>query len=624
MSRRIPSQYRADVDGLRALAVMPVILFHAGLTFVSGGFVGVDIFFVVSGFVIAQTLKKDLEARRFSILTFYERRARRILPALTVVLVATYIVALCVVPPIFFGPFADSLTHAAVFVSNLYFWNDAGYFSSDSPFRPLLHTWSLAIEEQYYLVAPVLLFLIFRFLRRSWIRTLAPLGAASLLLSIYASAAYPLANFFSLSTRAWELLLGMVLALRPPPPISSKAWGEALAIIGLVFIAVPVVVYSDRTPFPGLAALPPCLGAAILIHAGSGTRPSLVSRTLARRPVVTIGLLSYSLYLVHWPLVVFTRFVLMRSLVPVEILAVMFTTFAIAAMLYVLVEKPLRRVSASRSLVLTIALVAIVITACIGQRGGGLNRRLHEDILNTPYSIDTYESVEREWRQGPCLLVGDPDPQDWKQNACVRAGGTGEPVLLWGDSFAAHYAPGLEHVSVNSPVLQYTAQGCPPILAYHAGTLPNCHSFNQNALAVIKSAHITRALLAASWSEYDRKAIQLIDSTVEELRRLGVEITLIGQSPAFFMDPALMAARLGAAQEPNAFAPLAIDAAELNLVLRTRVEAAGGRFIDPMPFLCPSDPCPIRIAGKNLYMDYGHFTLAGSAYAARGYLPLMR
>jgi peptidoglycan/LPS O-acetylase OafA/YrhL len=583
-----------------------------------GGFVGVDVFFVISGFVIALTLKRDLDDGRFSLAAFYERRARRILPALTIVLVGTYAAALFVAPPVFFAPFAESLSYAALFASNLHFWRNYGYFFNDSPFRPLLHTWSLAIEEQYYVVAPILLFLVFRFMQRRWALALSPLIAASLAMSVYWTATNPLANFFSLPTRVWELLLGMLLALNPPPAVTHRATREALAVVGLALIAMPVFLYSQRTPFPGLTAIPPCLGTAILIHLGAGTAPTAVSSVLAWRPLVVTGLVSYSLYLIHWPLLVFARFTLMRDLGAAEILVIVAATFATAALMYVLIERPLRRLPAPRVIVLGVATAAIAGTALLGDRGSGVNSRHHEPISRLTNSSDTVSGTVRAWREGPCLLVGDPDVRVWRKDACMRTNGDGGAILLWGDSFAAHYAPGLESAPIRGEVVQYTAQGCPPVLDHHSA---GCRAFNQNALHIIKNADIRRVVLTANWAEYDHTEIESIGRTLDELRRRGVEATLIGQSPNFFMDPALIAARRGAADASEAFAPLNVDAARLNRMLQARTMPAGARFVDPMPHLCPSEPCPIRISGRNLYLDYGHFTLAGSARAVSALFP---
>jgi hypothetical protein len=331
--------------------------------------------------------------------------------------------------------------------------------------------------------------------------------------------------------------------------------------------------------------------------------------------LVLTGLISYSLYLVHWPLVVFGRFLLMRSLSGLEVAMIVAGTFAIAGLLYVVVEKPLRRAPAPRSLVFVLALGAIVGIALLGQRGYGVNLRIHEEAASSSPGPEARRTIRRAWRDGQCMIT---DSRLWRRDACTRTRGIGDPILLWGDSFAAHYAPGVETVPVQGQLLQYTAPGCPPILSDYRAS---CREFNRNALAIIEREHIKRVVLAANWSEYDRKEIESIGGTLEELHRQGVQTVLIGQSPAFFMDPALIAARRGAARAADAFAPLAIDATGLNRMLEARSSAAGARFVDPMPHLCPHDPCPIRLAGENLYFDYGHFTLVGSARAAQAFFP---
>jgi hypothetical protein len=336
-----------------------------------------------------------------------------------------------------------------------------------------------------------------------------------------------------------------------------------------------------------------------------------------------VGLISYSLYLVHWPLVVFTRFLQMRRLEPLEIMLIIAASIIIAVSLYVLVERPLRRMPAQRVLVFALALVAIGATAMAGVIGPRLNLRLNEAAQKESLNQEPVETYRRAWREAPCLLVGDPDYRVWRRENCVRTNGAGGDILLWGDSFAAHYTPGLEGVDASIPgsIVQYTAQGCPPILSYHTYIQPHCRDFNRRALSIIASQRIRRVVLAANWSEYDRREVEKISSTLEALERLGVETVLIGQSPAFFMAPSLTAARRGWANAPTASVPLGVDAAGLNSMLRERALASRAEFIDPMPHLCPRDPCPIRIDGKDLYLDYGHFTLAGSARAVRAYFP---
>jgi peptidoglycan/LPS O-acetylase OafA/YrhL len=339
--------YRADVDGLRAVAVVAVLLFHAGWSRFSGGFAGVDVFFVISGFVIALSLFRDLDAGRFSLSGFFARRARRILPALTVVLLATLLVSLAMVPPVYFQPFADSLIAASLFVSNLHFWQASSYFNNDMPFRPLLHTWSLGVEEQFYLAAPVLLLLIQRFLAGRWrlVVTLCLIGSFALNLRAVEKGHLD-AAFYLPFTRAWEFLLGVLIALLPRPGL-PRGWNELGTLAGLAMIAGSVLLFGPGTPFPGVAALGPCLGAGLVIWfgkpAGEGGVP-LVSRVLALKPVVWTGRISYSLYLVHWPVLVLAPFLMMRRLTLPETFAALGLCILLAWLVYRFVETPMRQI----------------------------------------------------------------------------------------------------------------------------------------------------------------------------------------------------------------------------------------------------------------------------------------
>ena len=248
-------RYRSDVDGLRAVAVLPVLLFHAGGKYLSGGFVGVDIFFVISGFVIASKLLDDIENGRFSITNFYIRRIRRIIPALAMLMLFSTMAALLFFLPGTLRDFSQSLSATAMFFSNMYFWRHSGYFETEALSSPLLHTWSLSVEEQFYIAIPILLFLTCQVARRMAWLLFALASVVSLALSIWLTYRGPTANFFLLATRAWELLLGVIVSLLQLPPARNPVLREGLAAAGLALIAFAVVGYSDATPFPGLAEI---------------------------------------------------------------------------------------------------------------------------------------------------------------------------------------------------------------------------------------------------------------------------------------------------------------------------------------------------------------------------------
>ena len=301
-----PGSYRPEIDGLRAMAVVPVVLYHAHVPGVSGGFVGVDVFFVISGFLITSQLAADVAAGRFSIVTFYERRVRRIFPALFVMLAVSAVMALWLLLPFELESFAASLRASALFVSNFYFMRETGYFVAAAITKPLLHTWSLAIEEQFYIFFPVYLYAMSRWAPR-W---LLPVTTVVLVLSLglCISMTHPQSDaaFFYTPARVWELLTGSVLALAPRRVLPG--WlAQALGAAGLVLIAVAVFGFDARTPFPGSAAMLPAGGAALVILA-SGANPTASGGLLSLGPIRFVGLISYSLYLWHWPLLVFYRF----------------------------------------------------------------------------------------------------------------------------------------------------------------------------------------------------------------------------------------------------------------------------------------------------------------------------
>src|ERR1700690_2687799 len=302
----ISPKYRPDIDGLRAIAVLSVVFFHLGVP-LHGGFVGVDIFFTISGFLIGSIILRQTSDRIFTFAGFYERRIRRIFPALIVMLAVSCILAYEFLLPAELISFSKSLAAASFSLSNIFFWLQSGYFDAPASNTPLLHTWSLAIEEQFYVFLPVLLVILHRFSPRRINLVIYSFAAVSLLISVYGAYQFPSAAFYLLHTRAWELLIGTALALEGFPKLRGPFVREAAGIAGLLLIAFALLFYHSWTPFPGLAALPPCLGTALIIAAGESGK-NTVGRLLSLRPIVFVGLISYSLYLWHWPLIVFYKF----------------------------------------------------------------------------------------------------------------------------------------------------------------------------------------------------------------------------------------------------------------------------------------------------------------------------
>jgi len=331
-------QYRTEIDGLRAFAVLPVILFHAGFAPFSGGYVGVDVFFVISGYLITSIILRELEQGRFSILKFYERRIRRILPALFAMMAVCIPVAWALLNPYMFRDFAQSVAAVSVYLSNVLFWQESGYFDTAAELKPLLHTWSLAVEEQYYVIVPVMLMALWRLGRKPLFAIIVLLALASLALSQWMVGVYPSANFYLLPTRAWEMFTGSICAFLLAG--GKRFELNALAWLGLAMILYAVFRFDADTPFPSVYALVPVVGTAlvILFAAPQGS----TSRFLSWAPFVWIGLISYSAYLWHQPIFAFSRFYLVFEPSPWLMGALSLISLAIAWLSWRFIERPFR------------------------------------------------------------------------------------------------------------------------------------------------------------------------------------------------------------------------------------------------------------------------------------------
>jgi peptidoglycan/LPS O-acetylase OafA/YrhL len=613
--------YRPDIDGLRAVAILPVLLFHAGLAGFSGGFVGVDVFFVISGYVIALSLLPDLHARQFSIWRFYARRIRRIFPALFVTVAVTGIFAYLLFLPSFFLDFSKSLLAASVFTSNLYFWKASGYFAAEAVFRPLLHTWSLSVEEQYYLFMPVAMWVIFRFLGKRWLLFLSPAIMVSLALSIYATWVAPTANFYILPTRAWELLIGAALALGSIPVVRTRWLAEAIGVLGLAMIGYAIFSFDDTTSFPGLNALFPCLGTALLIYVGKAKVAPLATSFLSLKPLVWIGLISYSLYLVHWPIVSFVRYQSLEQPTLAQALVIVAASFALAYLSWRFVEQPFRRPNPAltQPRLLAGGVVAIALFAAIGVVG----------IVSKGFPgraggfVEEKVAGHEHWHPGKCFLSDNPDYRKWSAEDCTLTNGSGPEALLWGDSFAAHYIPGIEANAGHIPakVLVYTAAGCPPIVSYYSYARPRCTEFNANVLKLVKERGIRTVILSSRWTDLQSRGLDQLKSTLDALAPLGVDVYVIGQSPQFSVDVQVIAYSKGSG-DPDAVDKWTVffDPA-INAALKERAGAA--KFIDPLTYLCDGPLCAYREKGQYLYEDAEHFSVLGSREAVAAYFPLV-
>jgi peptidoglycan/LPS O-acetylase OafA/YrhL len=606
------------------VAVLPVVLFHFGLSTIPGGFTGVDIFFVISGYLISGSLLDDLDRGQFSIGRFYWRRARRILPALVFVMLLTCIAAWFILLPSDLHEFSLSVIATSTFWSNIYFWKTTNYFSMDAQLRPLLHTWSLSVEEQYNIFAPILMFLIYRYLAKRWLMVLLPIILGSFVLAIMATSTAPAAGFYLLPTRMWELMLGAALMLRKPRIIGNQLLMELIGLAGFGLVAVGFLTISESDPFPGYNALFPCVGTALLIYVGQNSptaaRPAtIVTRILQASPLVWIGLISYSLYLVHWPINAFAHYLSLQNIDSSTVIAMAVASVALATFSWKYVEQPFRRKRPFTAPlpVFGFSSAAIVLLCALGSAGAlghGFPQRFPD--------FSRQRIIVGDWRNGVCFNEGSSPIENWNLADCTRTHGFADNVLLWGDSFAAHYVSGLDANigKIQANVIEYTYAGCPPDLSYFSFARPNCTRFNKRALTIIHDANIQAVILSGRWTDYEARGFGGLQQTVDRLGEMGVQVFVIGQSPEFIADVQKIAffARRGHVENPSW--PMAMDSGINERILPF---IKGATFIDPLAFLCDAAGCSYADAGTGqfLYFDYGHFSSAGATLAVSKYWP---
>ena len=504
-------KYRREIDGLRAVAVVPVILFHAGISLFSGGYVGVDVFFVISGYLITTIIIAERAEGRFSILRFYERRARRILPALFLIMALCVPFAWLWLPPEPFDDFLRSMAFAAVFLSNVHFWENVGYFAVDAELRPLLHTWSLAVEEQYYVFFPLLLALMGAFRRSKHIIVIGLMAAASLALAEWGWRNYPEQNFFFTFSRMWELFAGSICAFivfrRPVAP------NGMLAAVGLVMILYAVFAYDGAVPFPSVYALLPVGGTAlILLFAQQGT---LVARLLSMRLPVAIGLVSYSAYLWHQPLFAFAR---LRSLGEPAVwvmLGLSVASVALAALSWRYVEQPFRagprKLLAGRPALFRASLAGIAAFVAFGL--GGIQLGWGEARLETrmtPFYRDIMDSMAGGQVQGRCERMDEGGARAAEFCTVFGDDRSGETVVVFGDSHAQALLPAFAQYAqdADARVVKAITAGCPPLVGAYVlnGNFPlgTCHSLAAAQARYVRDHDVSTVVLIARWSLYTR------------------------------------------------------------------------------------------------------------------------
>ena len=602
------SKYRPDVDGLRAVAVTLVLYFHAFPNAVPGGFIGVDVFFVISGFLITSIIARELELGRFSLVGFYNRRIRRIFPALIVVLCATLMLGWFWMLPSAYAQLGSDTFASTAFLANIALLLQSGYFDVESAKKPLLHLWSLGIEEQFYLFWPLLLLLAAR-LRWSILGMAAILGIGSFALNAALISSDPVATFYLPFTRAFELLAGAMLACCwNSIGQSGRTASNWRASVAVVLIVVAAAVLDQHRAFPGWWAVLPVAGTALLISAPAAWVNRVV---LSSRPFVWIGLISYPLYLWHWPLLVFFAIIKFNPLTPLERELVLIASILLAWATYRLVETPFRFGVPSRRKMLELgAGMALIAAAGIAVVWGkGLDFRMPAEIR----AMANVPTESSKWRFHECLL--DLSRETSFADACVER--DRRPlVLIWGDSTAGALLPGLRKAQEtrNFAIAQLTSSACIPALNADITGNPNCRAINDKVLSLAREIRPDIVLLHGAWEKH----LENVAETIVALKQIGARVVVLGQVPYW---------RRGLPNEVMRYfmlhhrlIPERYDATEVNwydAVMREKLTPLGAEFISARDVLCDATGCLTRIGGSAADIsasDQAHLTEKGSEY----------
>jgi peptidoglycan/LPS O-acetylase OafA/YrhL len=634
-------KYRAEIDGLRSIAVIPVILFHAGFEKFSGGFIGVDVFFVISGYLITTIILVEKAQGSFSLVNFYERRARRILPALFLVMFVSLPFAWLWLIPSDLKDFSQSLVAVSAFSSNLLFWQETGYWGTANELKPLLHTWSLAVEEQYYIVFPLFLMLMWRFHKRWLVCSFLIIAATSLAAAQWAAYNAPTANFFLLLTRWWELAIGAAIAFYflyrkqgIRTTLSHKKTDELLGVVGLLMIGYAVFVFDDTVPFPSLYTLLPTIGTGLIILFSSSQ--TLIGQLLGSKLLVGIGVISYSAYLWHQPLLAFARHKSLTEPNELTLAVLAILSFPLAYLSWKFVEIPFRKKDKfSRKSIFILSAIGMTFFIIIGLAGhmtNGFDGRMTEDGL-TMQSIEGKIKINRG--------LSDICEDSFKLSPYCRTSDNPE-ILIWGDSFAMHLVQGIMASKPDAKIIQMTKSGCGPFfdlapvyLTYTANWASGCLEFTGEVREWLKANNTVKyALVSSPFKQYLSKENSLLlrdgelvntnsDLVKQEFEKTLSELVAMKITPIVFSPPPENGFNLGRCLAIAQWRGLDLDKCNfqvneispylLDVYAFLETIAKKHRVIRLDSLICDNSLCKTHFGSTFIYRDPGHLSYEGSA-----------
>ena len=608
--------YRREIDGLRALAILPILLFHAGFQTFSGDFVGVDVFFVISGYLITTIILRERQENSFSLLSFYERRARRILPALFLMMALCIPLAWVCLLPNDMLQFSKSVKAVALFFSNHLFYKDSGYFDTASELKPLLHTWSLAIEEQYYLFFPPLILFVWRFGKRWILVILAAISVGSFCLAEWEAYNKPAAAIFLLPSRAWEFLVGAFLAfyiLEFKNINVSTALKQVASLFGLLLILYSIFSYGENTPFPSVYALAPTLGAALIIVFAA---PHTVVGTALSSPLfVGVGLISYSTYLWHQPLFVFARYVSPNPVSTLGFSLLCLISLAMGYLSWRFVERPFRSKNlGSRKKVFFLAVVfslLFVVFGYVSQVSRGFDSRFIKSLSGDIGHLEFHEYIDKKYYDcEPKLLASQA--LKWEGFLRCKQSKAGSPdLVLLGDSHAEHLFIGLAEARPDLNIVFYILDGKPFLSNPQYSSIFNELLNNGLNQKVMLTMHYLGRQNQGDHVLYDEFA-----RTIKALQSAKKKVILVGDVPRYSIDASFCVYRNGMNKIHASCTISKNDANSQRTVYASSLEKLSlyfsVPFIDVYAPLCSTDSCSMISENSILYRDKNHLNILGS------------
>lgn len=604
--------YRYDIDGLRAIAVLAVLGFHVVPWIIPGGFVGVDIFFVISGFLITRILWRDMDAGTFSLKNFYARRIKRLFPALISVLLA------CTLVQFFFGlpdeisSFGASAISAALYFSNHYFLAQNDYFDESQESNPLLHTWSLSIEEQFYIVFPLLLLLLHRKHRAKIVPLLSLLAAISFAFSELLLIVNKSASFFVAPSRFWQFLTGGLIALAPLQRPMSRPLKEGLCLTGLAMIAVSIMQFSSHTAFPGVSALLPTLGTGLVIF--SGQQGNLFTTKLLSNGVTRFfSKISYSLYLWHWPLIVFFKLYVTSDPGPPHRYLLIVGSILLGYLGWRYIEEPFRKLDLKQypSRVIGAGLAASVVVCLFGLTfiltEGGKGRYSQEQLSYIDflgYDASPY------YRTDTCFMTSQSNGiDDFRKDICLSYHFEKPNVLLVGDSHGAQYFQALKESLPSVEFSQVNASGCRPLVNYEGED--RCTALMRLAFEqYAREYKFDAIILAGRWEAGD---MTVLDETVEQLSKITKKVVVLGPIIEYRQALPRLLARYRANEPAISQARLLEEVRELDTRMSSILALSDTEYYSILDIICPQKGCKVFTQdGMPIQFDASHLTHEGA------------